>query len=108
MTAFAHAITALFADPNMAADATWRAGGTGPAVPVRVIRRAPDRVEGFGAGRFVTDTTLLDLPLLVLPDLAEGDTVEVEGTRYTLRGAPVRDSLRLVWTAEARADADPG
>ena len=38
----------------------------------------------------------------------DGDTVEVEGERFTIRGAPVRDSLRLVWTAEARADADPG
>lgn len=102
MSAFAAAINAIFGDPNIAEDGLWRAGGSGPPQPVRVIRRAPDRVESFGPGRFVTDTSVLELPVAAVPALAEGDTVEVGGALFTVRGEPVRDGLRLVWQAEGR------
>ncbi len=101
MTAFTAAAAALFRDPNIAVDALYRPGGIGVGVPVRVIRAAPDRLAQFGESRFVTDTVSLDIAVADAPDLVESDTVEINGTLYTIRGAPIRDADRLVWSVEA-------
>ncbi|MCA3512576.1 hypothetical protein [Phenylobacterium sp.] len=103
MTAFAIAAAALFRDPNIAVDALYRPGGTGSGVSIRVVFSSPDQLAAFGEGRFVTDTVLIAVRVADAPDLAESDTVEINGTLYTIRGAPVRDADRLVWSAEARA-----
>ncbi|MFN9090936.1 MAG: hypothetical protein ACK5V0_05405 [Alphaproteobacteria bacterium] len=103
MTAFTAATAALFRDRNMAVDALYRPGGIGVGVPVRVIRSAPDSLAQFGEGRFVTDTVLIAVRVADAPGLGPGDTFEIEGTLHTIRGAPVRDADRLVWSAEARA-----
>jgi hypothetical protein len=102
VTAFAAATSALFRDPNIAVDALYRPGGIGVGVPVRVILAAPDRLAQFGEGRFVTDTVSLNIAVADAPDLAESDTVEINGTLYTTRGAPIRDADRLIWSVEAR------
>ena len=103
MTAFDLAVDSLFADPNLAVDAFLRLGGTGMAQAIRVIRAMPDRFASFGEGRFVVDTVLLNVRLADAPLLAAGDTVEIAGQLHEIRGAPSRNSDRLVWLAEARA-----
>ena len=103
MTAFTAAATALFRDPNIAVDALYRPGGIGSGVAIRVIRSAPDQVAAFGEGRFVTDTVLIAVRVADAPDLASGDTIEVNGVLFEVRADPVRDADRLVWSAEARA-----
>lgn len=102
MDVFAAAIDDLFADPNIARTAVWRAGGTGPGMPVRVISRRPDSVAEFGAIRLAVETTVFDLRISEVPDLAEGDTLEVNGETFVVQGEPRRDAARLVWTADAR------
>ncbi len=102
MTAFAAATSALFRDPNIAVDAVYRPGGTGAGVSIRVVFSSPDQLAAFGEGRFVTDTVLIAVCVADAPDLAESDTVEINGTLYTIRGAPIRDADRLVWSVEAR------
>lgn len=102
MNAFAIATDILFTDPHLSLEAVYRPGGAGTGVPVRVIRRAPDRLANFGEGRFVTESVLIDLRIAEVPDLAEGDTLEIDGTLYEIRSKPLRDSERLVWAAEAR------
>jgi hypothetical protein len=49
--AFASAIDALFADPNLGEDALWKAG-----VTVRIIRKSPERMTEFGESRAVLPT----------------------------------------------------
>jgi hypothetical protein len=102
VTAFAAATSALFRDPNIAVDAVYRPGGTGAGVSIRVVFSSPDQLAAFGEGRFVTDTVLIAVCVADAPDLAESDTVEINGTLYTIRGAPIRDADRLVWSVEAR------
>lgn len=102
MSAFAAGIDAIFADPNMAKSALYRAGGAGAGVPVRVIFRAPDRIANWGEGRFVTDTVFLDVRVSEAPALAAGDTFEIDGETFEVRSDPVRDRERLVWAAEVR------
>ena len=103
MNAFDVAADSLFNDQNLAADATLRVGGTGPAQAIRVIRTMPDGFASFGDGRFLVDTVLLNVRLTDAPVLAAGDMVEIAGQFHEVQGTPTRDSDRLVWLAEARA-----
>lgn len=100
---FAASVAAMFRDRHIAVDALWRAGGAGDGVPVRAIRRAPDRFASFGDGRFVTDSVLIDVRTEQVATLARGDTFEFGGAIYEVASDPVRDSERLIWSAEARA-----
>ena len=103
MTAFAAAISAIFRDRNMAQDALYRAGGSGEPIPVRVIKRAPDRFASFGEGRFVAEAVLIDVQITDVAQLERGDTIEIGSEVFEVRSDPVRDSERMVWAAEARA-----
>ena len=55
MNAFATAMNVIFADPNMAVDALWFASATGPGIAIRVIRKSPDEITPFGAGRILSE-----------------------------------------------------
>jgi hypothetical protein len=102
MSIFAEAIDDLFADPNLARDAVWRAGGTGAPVTVRIVLRQPDRIGGFGETRLIAATTVIEVRTAEVPELAEGDVFGIEGETFVVQGEPVRDGERLVWTAELR------
>ena len=101
MTAIEMALDALFSDPNLGSDALWRAGGAGDGAAVRVIRKRPDQVVGFGDSRAVLPTMLIDVRRSEVPEPATGDTVEIDGDLFEIIATPVVDSLRLVWTCEA-------
>jgi hypothetical protein len=105
MDAFAAATDALFADPNIARDATWRAGGVGVGVPVRIVTRRPDQAVGFGDSRAVLPTTLIDVRRSEISEPATGDTVEIDGDLFEIIAMPMNDSLGLVWTCEAAPPA---
>jgi hypothetical protein len=102
MSGFAFGIDLLFTDPFLSLAAIWRSAGVGPAVPVRVIRTAPDKGVDFGEGRFVTDTVFIDVRVSDLSRVEPGDTLEIGDDVFEVRGDPVRDSERLVWRLEAR------
>jgi hypothetical protein len=102
VTAFTAAIDALFADPNLATGAVYRAGGGDPGVPVRAIIRQPDRIGEFGETRIAAETTMFDIRVSEVAAPAEGDTIVVDGSTYVIQGEPIRDAERLVWTIEAR------
>lgn len=101
MDAFAAATDALFADRNIARDATWRAGGAGDGTIARVIVRRPDEVVGFGGSRAVMATVLINVRASEVAAPAAGDTAEIGGELFDIIGTPVRDSLGLMWTCEA-------
>ena len=103
MTAFAAAIDALFANPNLGANAIYRGGGgEAPGTMIRAIVRQPDRVGTFGETRIATATTLFDIRTSDIIAPAEGDIIEMNGTIYVIQGEPVRDAERLIWILEAR------
>lgn len=101
MTALAMAVDALFRDVNVAADALWHVGGTGPGLAVRVIRNAPDKIVGFGESRAVMPSVLIDVRQSEITLPAIGDTVEIAGVVFEVTAEPVADTLNLVWTCEA-------
>jgi len=102
MTAFSTAMNVIFADRNMAVDALWLAGGVGPGVVVRVIRKSPDEITPFGAGRILTETTRLDARIADLPTPASGDLINIGLESFILQAEPKLDRERLIWTLDMR------
>ena len=103
MNAFATAMNLIFADANMAVDAIWLAGGTGPGVAVRVIRKSPDEITPFGAGRILSESTMLDARVADMPSPAPGDLVRIGAEDFILQGEPKLDRERLIWTLNTRS-----
>jgi hypothetical protein len=102
MTAFTAAIAAIFRDPNMAADALWKAGGTGAGVSVRIIRKSPDDLTDFGAARLRSETTRVDVRVAEMASPAKGDTIQIGADLFAVQGDPMQDLERLVWTLDLR------
>jgi hypothetical protein len=103
MNAFTTAVDRIFADRNMAVDALWLAGGTGPGVAIRVIRKSPDEIIPFGAGRILSETTQFDARVADMPTPAPGDLIQIGGENFTLQGEPKLDRERLIWTLNTRS-----
>jgi hypothetical protein len=99
--AFRAALDVLFADRNLGEHALWQAGGVGPGVPVRVIRRRPDAVVEFGASRALMVTVLLDLRTTEAEAIKEGDLVVIGANTFKVIGTPSSDPMGLVLTCEA-------
>lgn len=101
MTAFSAALDAIFADPNMAVDASWWPCGGGPSLPCRIILARPDVTGGFGEAQIVSDTVRLDVRVSEIASPCAGDRVQIGTEMYQVQGEPRRDRLRLVWQCEA-------
>lgn len=102
MNVFATAMNVIFADANMAVDALWFSGATGPGVAVRVIRKSPDEITPFGAGRILSETTQLDARVVDMPTPAPGDMIRIGPEDFILQGEPRLDRERLIWTLNTR------
>ena len=98
--AFASAIDALFADPNIGEDALWKAGGVGAGVAVRIIRKSPDGMAEFGDSRAVLPTVGIDIRRSQAATIAEGDLILIGAETYRIIGEPMGDALGLIFTVE--------
>lgn len=99
--AFASAIDALFADPNIGEDALWKAGGVGAGIAVRIIRKSPDRMAEFGESRAILPTVGIDIRRSQAATINEGDLIQIGAETYRIIGEPMGDALGLVSTCEA-------
>lgn len=95
MSAFASAIDALFADPNIGEDALWKAGGVRLGVAVRIIRKSPDRMAEFGESRAVLPGMGLDTRRLHAATITEGDLILVSAGTFKILGEPMGDAFGL-------------
>lgn len=101
MSVFSAAIDAIFADANMAADATWTARSGLSSLTCRVILKSPDAIEGFAQAQILSDTTLIDVRVSEIAAPAPGDRFAIGAETFVVMGKPSRDRERLVWTVEA-------
>ena len=101
MSAFAAAVDALFADPNIGRDAVYTPEGGAPVL-VRVVARRADAVTDFGDARIWSETTRVDLQVAEVANPRPGDRVEIDGEAFLIQGEPVRDRERLVWSVDLR------
>ena len=101
ISAFASALDALFADPNIGRDAIYVADVGAPLL-VRVVARRADAVSDFGDARLWSETTRIDLRVAEVANPRPGDRIEIDGEAFLIQGEPVRDRERLVWTVDLR------
>ena len=101
MNAFAAAVGALFADPNIGRDAVYTPEGGAPAL-ARVVARRADAITDFGDARLWSETTRIDLRVAEVANPRPGDRIEIDGDAFLIQGEPVRDRERLVWTVDLR------
>jgi hypothetical protein len=102
MSAFDLAVEDLFADPNIAKPATYRVGGIGDGISVRLITRQPDREIEFGDISIHTATTIFEIMVCAVSDPAEGDSITLNGEIFIVQGEPRRDAERLIWRLDTR------
>ncbi|MBN2629401.1 MAG: hypothetical protein JXR75_02535 [Rhodobacteraceae bacterium] len=102
MNVFAAAMDRIYANPSMATAAVWISATTSEERPIRVIRRAPDRITDFGAGRFISDSMMVDVRVSDLLDPRTGDLIVIGTDSFTIQGEPVRDRERLIWSLDLR------
>ena len=96
MSAFAAAMEALVADPNLGTEAIYRQGGSGTPVSLRVLRSSPDRVaDAFGSG-ILSATDILSVAIAVLPDLTADDSFTLGPDTLTVQHAE-RDASGTAW-----------
>jgi len=101
LSAFAAAMDALASDPNIGADAIYRAGGTGPPVLLRVVRSAPDRLgDAFGTS-VIQASDVLTVAIAVLPTVAADDTFALGSDTLTVQHAE-RDAAGIAWRVFCR------
>tara|TARA_R110002073_G_scaffold11117_24_gene51468 strand:+ start:1612 stop:1926 length:315 start_codon:yes stop_codon:yes gene_type:complete len=102
MSVFAAVIDNLFADPNIAREATYIASGGGAPRLIRVVMRRADAITGFGEARLWSETTRIDLRVAEVPAPRPEDRIEIDGEAFLIQGEPTRDRERLVWTVDLR------
>ncbi|WP_373354078.1 hypothetical protein [Pseudoroseicyclus sp. CXY001] len=95
----------MFADPNMAVDATFYAGGSSEGIAVRIIRSSPDIERGFAGTQIVTGDFEIEVMKAAVPALGTNDVFEVGDERLVIAGAPLSDAEGLVWRAPVRIEA---
>jgi hypothetical protein len=92
VTAFATAMTAIAADPNLGMPALYRVGGIGDGIALRVVRSAPDETfDAFGT-TLLRPTDVLLVAATDLPTPAKGDVVLVGSDTLTVLAA-IRDPV---------------
>ena len=77
-------------------------GRNGPGLAIRVIRKSPDEITPFGAGRILSETTQLDARIADMPTPALGDLIRIGLEDFILQGEPKLDRERLIWTLNTR------
>lgn len=103
MSVFDAMFGVLFADPNMASDATYTAPGIGAdPVSCRAILRQPDVDWRGGEVEVTTPSRIAEVRVSEVPSMKEGGALAVGGKSYTIQKASRPDADRLLWRLELR------
>ncbi len=101
MSAFAAAMAALAADPNLSVSAVWRAGGAGAGTPVRVLRSSPDLTSAGFETSIVQSTDVLTVALDAIALPTQRDTITIGAEALTVQHAE-RDAAGVSWRVFCR------
>lgn len=102
------AANAMFSDPILATDATYRVGGSGAGVTIRAVRKANDAyIGGAVIGAMTRDGRAFAVRKSDFDavDPRTGDTIEVDGVVWRVRAAEERSILAGTWTLVCQAVA---
>jgi len=101
--AFAAALSALHADPNLSSAATWSRGGS--SADLRVILSAPNIIQAVATAGVVDADAMAMVPVSALAQAPRaGDGLAVGTTAYTIVSVE-RDAERITWSLGLRRGA---
>jgi len=99
VTIFDTAIDTLFADANLAIDATYTPVAGAP-VGVRVIKTIEDDPMDVFAGRQVVKKIKADIRVSEVATVAAGASLLIGVTTYKVTNPQIKDGDQLVWSME--------
>ncbi|MDR6770379.1 hypothetical protein [Azospirillum sp. BE72] len=103
MSVFDAMFGVLFADPNMASDATYTAPGLGGVpTPCRAIFRQTDMDWRGNDVEVSTPGRIAEVRVAEVPMMKEGGTLAVDGKSYTIQSASRPNTDRTLWRLELR------
>jgi hypothetical protein len=86
---------------ELAVDATWLPGGQEPGAAVRALLTRPDERVSLGLTPVIVGTALIEVSTADVPSPVAGDELLIEGVRWVVQGAPIRDERQLFWRLDA-------
>lgn len=102
MSVFAAAETVIHRDPNLSIAATYRAGGHGPGLPVRIVRSAASGIVS-AMGRSMRVTEDGSISVLASDGRPErGDTWELDDGTILTATDTERSAEGASWTVTVR------
>jgi hypothetical protein len=101
MGVFDDALAVLAADPNLAAEASYRAAGTGAPMSLHILRSSPDRVVDAFDTPLLRATDVLTVSIALLPAIEPGDTFTIGPDLLTVDSAE-RDAVGVAWRVLCR------
>ena len=99
--AFASAIDALFADPNLGRDALWKTSDVGGGVAVRIIRKSLDCMAELWDSCAVFPTVGIDILRSQSETITKGNLILIGTETYRIIREPMGDPLGLVLVCAA-------
>jgi hypothetical protein len=103
VSAFAAAMAALTADPNLGVEALWQRGDD-QTLPLRVLRSSPDQVASAFDSSVITATDMLSVPVAVLPSIERGDRFVLGADTLIVQSAR-RDATGTAWRVACQREA---
>ncbi|MDJ0685395.1 MAG: hypothetical protein QNJ84_11890 [Alphaproteobacteria bacterium] len=95
-------IAAFFdVEDGFARSALYRPGGVGDGFVIPVLPSRPDRTATLFGQETLSDTGAFLIRVSDAAAPAAGDTLEVDGTVFTIQGEPARDEEQAVWRIKA-------
>lgn len=84
MSAFDDALKALHSDQNLSRVATYRVGGAGAGLALRVIWGEPTKDEPFGETGAIVKEIRVDVRLADVASPKKDDTIDLGAKRYSV------------------------
>ena len=99
MTIFDTAIDTLFANDDLAVDATYTPVAGGP-VSVRVVKTIEDEQTFQFTGGQVARKIKADIKVSDVAVIAAGDSLLIGAVTYTITNPQIKDVDQLIWSME--------
>jgi hypothetical protein len=88
------------AEDGLASLAIYRSGGAGEGYTLPVLPYLPDRTSSVFDVQITSGTSGFTVQVKDVQSPKAGDTLEVDGKIYTVKGVPRRDGTRKIWQIE--------
>ena len=88
----------------MGQDAVYTPIATGTPVDIKVIPSRPDEVITFQETAVLSESNIFDVQVADIAQPLEDDELEINGAKYIVQSARIKDTHRLIWRLSTRPE----